>query len=532
MISEHLTPRAAAMKAWSLRTKSTFLVVGLTTGSILLASTIHHRFALRALREDVRTRAAYVASELAFGITTRAELEDSGLLAAQIRNTLAARPTLRWIEVYAAGPGGLSRVASSVAAGGRAVPDLAAKAFAAGRTMTAMADANEGEGWLAAAPIALADGRAGTVLLALSVEGANRLAVSLQEQLLITLLVAGVATIVALTLFIERGLNRPIRLLLASMAAVERGDLTATPPLTRRDEMGELAVGFARMLRRIRESQAENAHLLDEIHRFNLELQRRVDEATEVLAERNEALQKANELLFDLTRQLRRAEHFATMGQLTATMAHEIGTPLNAVSLHLQLLGRSIGLTAADRHRLSIIDQQIQRLVKTIQDFLAAARVEPPPRQVIRLNALIRNVTHLMLPALTAKGIAHDLRLAEPLAPIRADEHQMQQLLLNLVSNAVDAMPGGGRLRIETASGDGFVTLTVADSGPGIPPALRARVFKPFFTTKGAAGTGLGLAVCRSIVEVHHGTIELDSHSGAGATFVVRIPTPSEEVHG
>jgi signal transduction histidine kinase len=108
----------------------------------------------------------------------------------------------------------------------------------------------------------------------------------------------------------------------------------------------------------------------------------------------------------------------------------------------------------------------------------------------------------------------------------------MQQLLLNLVSNAVDAMPGGGRLRIETASGDGFVTLTVADSGPGIPPALRARVFKPFFTTKGAAGTGLGLAVCRSIVEVHHGTIELDSHSGAGATFVVRIPTPSEEVHG
>jgi len=285
-------------------------------------------------------------------------------------------------------------------------------------------------------------------------------------------------------------------------------------------------------LRRIRESQEENARLLEEIHRFNQDLQRRVDEATEVLAERNEALQRANELLFDLTRQLRRAEQFATMGHLTATMAHEIGTPLNAVSLHLQLLARSPGLTPADRQRLAIIDQQIQRLVKTIQDFLAAARIESRPRTLVELNALIRNVTSLMAPALAAKGIGHDLRLANHLPSIRADEHQLQQLLLNLVSNAVDAMPGGGHLRIETAAGEGAVTLTVADSGPGIPPDLRDRIFEPFFTTKGAAGTGLGLAVCRGIVEIHHGTIELDSRSGDGATFVVRFPAHSEEVGG
>jgi signal transduction histidine kinase len=93
-------------------------------------------------------------------------------------------------------------------------------------------------------------------------------------------------------------------------------------------------------------------------------------------------------------------------------------------------------------------------------------------------------------------------------------------------------MPGGGHLRIETAAGDGAVTLTVADSGPGVPPELRDRVFEPFFTTKGAAGTGLGLAVCRGIVEIHHGTIELDSRSGDGATFVVRFPAHSEEVGG
>ncbi len=517
------------MKVWSLRTKSTLLVVGLTTASIFLASAVHHRFALRALKEDVRTRAAYVATEIAFGITTKAELEDGTLLAAQIRSTLTARPTLRWIEVYATGPGGLFRVASSLEGGGRAIPELAAQAFATGQTVTAVDAANPDAGWVAATPIVLAEQRAGAVILALSVEGASRLAVSLREQLLITLLVAGVASVVALTLFIERSLNRPIRLLLASMAAVERGGLAEAPRLPRRDEMGQLAAGYGRMLRRIRESQEENARLLEEIGRFNLDLQRRVDDATAVLAERNEALGRANELLFDLTRQLRRAEQLATMGHLTATMAHEIGTPLNAVSLHLQLLGRSSGLSSADRQRLAIIDQQIQRLVKTIQDFLAAARIEPRPRAPVDLNALIRNVTSLMTPALAAKGIAHDLRLADRLPCIRADEHQLQQLLLNLLSNAVDAMPGGGRVRIETAAQDGAVTLTVADSGPGIPPDLRDRVFEPFFTTKGSAGTGLGLAVCRSIVEVHHGTIELDSRSGDGATFVVKIPVRPEE---
>jgi hypothetical protein len=120
------------MKGWSLRTKSTLLVVGVTTAGIVLASALHHRFTLRALAEEVRTRAAYVAGELAFGITTKATLEDGPLLAAQIRDTPAARPTLRWIEMYAADSAGLDRVAPSLGAGARPVPEPAARAFATG----------------------------------------------------------------------------------------------------------------------------------------------------------------------------------------------------------------------------------------------------------------------------------------------------------------------------------------------------------------------------------------------------------------
>src|SRR5512136_1881845 len=154
------------MKTWSLRTKSTLLVVGLTTASIFLASTLHHRFALRALKEEVRTRAAYVATELAFGVTTRTELEDGALLAAQIRNTLAARPTLRWIEVYAAGSSGLFRVASKLEAVGRAIPELAAQAFATEKTVDAADTTNEDAAWVATAPIVLAEQRAGVVIAA------------------------------------------------------------------------------------------------------------------------------------------------------------------------------------------------------------------------------------------------------------------------------------------------------------------------------------------------------------------------------
>jgi two-component system NtrC family sensor kinase len=105
----------------------------------------------------------------------------------------------------------------------------------------------------------------------------------------------------------------------------------------------------------------------------------------------------------------------------------------------------------------------------------------------------------------------------------------MRQLLLNLLTNAVDAMPDGGRLRLETADDAGVVTLTIADSGSGVPRELRERVFEPFFTTKGAAGTGLGLAVCRSIAEGHRGTIALEDAAGPGATFVVRLPVHSAE---
>jgi len=521
------------MRHWSLRLKIIALVVGLAAGSSLAASAVHGWLAFRALKDDVRTRAAAVASDIAFGITTARELTNRDLLMMEIRNIMAARPTLRWLDVYADGPDGLTPVASSREALPPRPPALVAQAVAEGRTVTASGTAGGHEAWLAVAPVHFGGTTVGVVALAISLEGAHRLAISLGQQILFVLVVASVTIVLGLTLFMELSINRPIRALLDTMAAVERGDLSAAPPLLRQDEMGRLADGLTNMLRRIRETHEENTRLLEQINRFNQDLQLRVAEATRELADRNEALRRTNERLFDFQRQLGRAQRLATMGQLAATIAHEIGTPLNSVSVHLQLLARSPGLTEQDRQRLVTIDGQIRRLVRTVQERLALTRGEAHRLEPTNLNELVRGIIDLTAPVLAVKGIACSFSPDGGLPKVRVDGHQIQQVLLNLLTNAVDAMPSGGSLRVETGVTGRMALLRTADSGPGILPEARQRIFEPFFTTKEQGkGTGLGLAICRQIVEAHRGTIEEIDTPGGGATFEVRLPLESDEGSG
>ena len=517
------------MKRWSLRLKIIGLVVGLTAGSILAASALHAWLAFRALKEDVRGRASSIASDIAFGITTAEELANRELMLLEIRNVMAARPTLHWLDLYATGPTGLVPIASSREEMPVEPPDLVGRAVAEGRALTAAGTAGGREAWLAAAPIRFAGTTAGVVSLAISLEGASRLAINLGQQLLFILVLASVAIVLGLALFTERSVNRPIRTLLGTMAAVEGGDLSVAPQLSRQDEIGQLADGLTHMLRRIRESHEENARLLERINRFNQDLQVRVDEATRELAMRNEALRRANEQLFDLQRQLGRAQRLATMGQLAATIAHEIGTPLNSVAVHLQLLARSPRLSDQDRQRLFTIDGQIRRLVETVQQRLALTRGEARRLEPTDLNELVRSVTDLMAPVLVAKRIACSFAIDSVLPKVRVDGHQIQQVLLNLLTNAVDAMPAGGSLLVETAVVAGAVLLRVADSGPGIPPDARERIFEPFFTTKERGkGAGLGLPISRQIVETHGGTIQVADNPNGGATFEVRLPLDDE----
>jgi two-component system NtrC family sensor kinase len=519
------------MRPWSLRFKMIALVIGIVTGSSLVAGSVQGWLAFRALRDDTRRFAASLASDVAFGIILPQELTNHDLLAAEIRNIMAARQSILWLDIYALDRNQLKPVASSR----EPVPfwphPLVIRSFAEDRTVTAASMETGQHQWIAAAPIRFSGRKAGVVTLAMSLEGANQLALSLNQQLLFVLIVAGVTTIASLALYTEYSINRPIRALLDTMAAVERGDLSVSPRVLKKDEMGQLAEGLTHMLRRIRETYEENTELLDQVRQFNQDLQSRVTEATNELANRNEALRRANEQLFDLQRQIGRTQRLSAIGQMTATFAHEIGTPLNSISIHLQLLARSPGLTEQDRQRLATIDGQIRRLVQTVQERLVLTGGAVRRQEPTDLNDIVRSITDLMSPVLAAKGIECDVAADSVHPKIRADGHQIQEVLLNLLTNAVDAMPTGGTLRIGTELESDAVLLRIADSGPGIPPEDCERIFEPFFTTKEPGkGSGLGLAVCRQIVQAHRGTIEATETPGGGATFEIRLPLDSGEV--
>lgn len=229
------------------------------------------------------------------------------------------------------------------------------------------------------------------------------------------------------------------------------------------------------------------------------------------------------------TQQLLQTEKLATMGQLLAGVAHELNNPLSVILGQATLLRQSVG-GGAPLDRAEKIALAAQRCSRIVQNFLALARQRPPERQRVSLNQVVQDALELLSYSLRLDNVEVTLDLAQDLPLLRADIHQLHQVVLNLVSNADYAMrevPSGRRLALTTRADPsrGRVILEVADTGPGIPPEIESRIFEPFFTTKPPGqGTGLGLSLCHGIVEGHGGTIQVESEPGQGAVFLVELP--------
>jgi two-component system NtrC family sensor kinase len=230
---------------------------------------------------------------------------------------------------------------------------------------------------------------------------------------------------------------------------------------------------------------------------------------------------------------LRQSEKLAGLGQLLAGVAHELNNPLSVVIGHATLLRRELG-EAPGGARVERIAAAAERCARIVTNFLAVARRRSPERASTDVNRVLRETVALLGYQLEVDNIAVTLDLGHDVPFIRADGHQLQQVVMNLVLNAHHALrahDGARRITLvsRVAPGGGRVVFSVADSGPGIPPALRARVFEPFFTTKPVGvGTGLGLSVCRGIVEAHEGTIEIGEAEGGGALLTVELPVGDE----
>ena len=319
--------------------------------------------------------------------------------------------------------------------------------------------------------------------------------------------------------FTRRFVDRPINKLIAGTRAVSRMQLNQVVEISSSAELAELA------------------------HEFNV-MSERLNKA---MAELNQATQDLELKVRDRTRQLEvahqkllQSDRLASLGQLSATVAHEINNPISGVLNLAMLLDRIMKDDGIPRERVAefrkylgqIIDQTA-RVGRIVSDLLAFSRRSKPQSTNADLNAIIRSTLSILRHRLELGNIAADLKLSGSLPPVECDGSQMQQVIINLVMNGAEAChnKGNGTVSIETRREDDSVVLEISDTGDGIPKDVLPKIFDPFFTTKEEVkGVGLGLSVVYGIVDAHGGDIEVSSVPGKGTRFKVTIPMKKSQI--
>jgi signal transduction histidine kinase len=227
----------------------------------------------------------------------------------------------------------------------------------------------------------------------------------------------------------------------------------------------------------------------------------------------------------ELERRLVQADKLSSIGLLAAGVAHEVNTPLAVISTYAQMLAKQVSGDDQKAKLLDKIAKQTFRASEIVNSLLNFSRTSPSDFADVDLNRILRETASLVEHQFQKAGVATDLSLADNLPGVRGNSGKLQQVFLNLFINARDAMPEGGLLSIRSRAEAGFAVIEVADTGQGIPPEYLARIYDPFFTTKGPKkGTGLGLSISYGIVHEHEGVIEVDSVVGGGTRFRLEFP--------
>jgi signal transduction histidine kinase len=320
--------------------------------------------------------------------------------------------------------------------------------------------------------------------------------------------------------------SEPIASIAEAMTRLERGDPSARTDVRSNNELGLIANRFNLMATQLQRAAEERETLIAEIRGLNSGLQSRIQDALAALQSKNQELEKLMEGNSLLREELSQQERLAVAGQLTAAFAHEVGTPLNLVNSHLQLLQGQPDVSDRTRERLGVIHAQIERVGDIVRKMMDLTRRPGIQQEPVAMGPLVADLQRLWSPTLALHGVTFEWEAPEPCL-LFVDRRQMEQLFINLVNNSVDAMPDGGQLRLEaqpdTAPARWLIRLS--DTGSGIPAELLAKVFKPMFTTKPEGrGTGLGLAICREIVRAHGGEIHIESEGGHGTTMRFSLP--------
>ncbi|BCS54885.1 PAS domain-containing sensor histidine kinase [Geobacter sp. SVR] len=301
---------------------------------------------------------------------------------------------------------------------------------------------------------------------------------------------------VTISLILLKFVKRPLVSIIDNMSRVEQGDLSVRIEYRGRDEIGRLIKSFNSMVDRLDAAK----HELEQMH----------------------------------FQQLERADRLASIGEMAAGIAHEIKNPLAGISAAISIIKDDLEGADPRAEILGEVLQQVQRLDKTVNDLLFFGKPSMPEFACIDLNSIISKTLNFASQHRSVANFEKRLILAPDLPPVYADAKQMQQVFLNIILNAVQAMPEGGTLTISTSRSTSqtrdLVKVEVADTGSGIPPQILEKIFTPFFTTK-AQGTGLGLAICCKLVHLHNGEISVRSDDMHGTVFVIELPACSIETH-
>jgi signal transduction histidine kinase/ActR/RegA family two-component response regulator len=300
--------------------------------------------------------------------------------------------------------------------------------------------------------------------------------------------------------FFVRRVVEPLERLRDGVEAVGRGDLSQRVEIASNDECGDLALVFNRMVGNLQSSRAE--------------------------------LERTLETLRTTQNQLVQSEKLSGIGEFVAGVAHELNNPLTTVMGFSEMLHKNCA-DERQRHQLDMVFKSSRRCHKIVQNLLSFARQRQPERAAVDVNKVLQASAEFLDYQMLTSNVTLRYELADGLPSIHADPHQLQQVFINLLNNArqaIEAHQPSGSILIQTALVDGMVQVVLQDNGPGIPPENLSKIFNPFFTTKEVGkGTGLGLSLCYGIIREHGGQIHVSSEPGNGARFLIELP-PGEEV--
>jgi signal transduction histidine kinase len=334
-----------------------------------------------------------------------------------------------------------------------------------------------------------------------------------QEQIVRTSLLALTISLV-IWVTVRVSIRRPVQRFVRAALAVGRGDLSQRISIHRRDEIGQLASAFNRMAENLQAAHGE--------------------------------IMAGTQARLDLEKQVLQSQKLATVGRLASEVAHEIGTPLNIISGRAEMLQKGLLSLQGLVPEVGTILRQIERISGIIRQLLEYTRPRSPAIRPVAARAIFTRTAELLEPMARQRQVGVQVQVPEGLPLLFADPDQLQQVLLNLVTNALDATPQGGQLKLAAGEeGQGpaavaadarpsvsrgqpkepYLSLVVSDTGCGMPRPRLEQIFEPFFSTKGrAGGTGLGMPIVEDIVRAHGGAIEVRSAEGAGTTVILRWP--------